>query len=190
MLFLCCYFESPFPRIFYWISKKKHRFSLLFPAVSPLLSAAGRNSPRTRLQQWPKYRHNCETQAREIQAASKSAQTPARHCYHRAACPPAGCKRAHALAIPSRLCSERSTMAATPPPRSSIWNCCSSALYVFVAMVLAPAFVVFLMAQKDFIRDLAFGAAKGCGGPYAFSRTPSSRCRWHPPRSCSAGTAM
>ncbi len=37
----------------------------------------------------------------------------------------------------------------------------TSALYAFVVMVLAPGIVVFLMAQKDFIRGLTSGAAKG-----------------------------
>lgn len=37
----------------------------------------------------------------------------------------------------------------------------TSALYAFVVMVLAPGILVFLMAQKDFIRGLTSGAAKG-----------------------------
>lgn len=37
----------------------------------------------------------------------------------------------------------------------------TSALYAFVVMVLAPGIVIFLMAQKDFIRGLTSGAAKG-----------------------------
>jgi ABC-type glycerol-3-phosphate transport system permease component len=37
----------------------------------------------------------------------------------------------------------------------------TGALYAFVVMVLAPGLVVFLMAQKDFIRGLTAGATKG-----------------------------
>jgi len=37
----------------------------------------------------------------------------------------------------------------------------TSALYAFVVMVLAPGIAVFLMAQKEFIRGLTSGAAKG-----------------------------
>ena len=37
----------------------------------------------------------------------------------------------------------------------------TGALYAFVCMVLAPGIVVFLMAQKEFIRGLTSGATKG-----------------------------
>ncbi|MFI4980575.1 MAG: carbohydrate ABC transporter permease [Nevskiales bacterium] len=37
----------------------------------------------------------------------------------------------------------------------------TGALYAFVVMVLAPGLLVFLMAQKEFIRGLTAGAAKG-----------------------------
>lgn len=37
----------------------------------------------------------------------------------------------------------------------------TGALYAFVVMVLAPGIVVFLMAQKEFIRGLTSGATKG-----------------------------
>ena len=37
----------------------------------------------------------------------------------------------------------------------------TGALYAFVVMVLAPGLFVFFMAQKEFIRGLTSGAAKG-----------------------------
>ena len=37
----------------------------------------------------------------------------------------------------------------------------TGSLYAFSVMVLAPGLVVFLLAQKEFIRGLTSGAAKG-----------------------------
>ena len=37
----------------------------------------------------------------------------------------------------------------------------TGALYAFAVMVLAPSILVFLMAQKEFIRGLTSGATKG-----------------------------
>ena len=37
----------------------------------------------------------------------------------------------------------------------------TGALYAFCVMVLAPGIVIFLMAQKEFIRGLTSGATKG-----------------------------
>ena len=39
--------------------------------------------------------------------------------------------------------------------------CFFLALYAFAVMVLAPSILVFLMAQKEFIRGLTSGATKG-----------------------------
>jgi ABC-type glycerol-3-phosphate transport system permease component len=37
----------------------------------------------------------------------------------------------------------------------------TGALYAFAVLVLAPSILVFLMAQKEFIRGLTSGATKG-----------------------------